>query len=341
MNWDLVNQQQQATAQRMGDNADREKTPYIKFAQGTHRVRPLPVGNFEENIPYKTIKQHCVTKNVEGKRVPYFVLCWAWMFEPNQRASTLQPLAKDQKLTKTDASLYQEHGCPFCRAIRALDSAGVDKTFSANFTAKPVNLWNVIKRAQPQTQETDTLFIWSMSNKLHNQICTAMIQLHNDGVDIFDTTAGYDWSVTAKGDGLQRRYEMNMYPVKTPVTGEVIPHNLMSIAARSFKTYQETIDLVKVGLGNHLTQIGYKIPGDITLDAMLGNAPQYQDIPATLPAVESPIYNPVTPVPMPLHPVPSPQVQQQRQEVVQKVQQPVQRTVVEDDTLFIDGVAMF
>lgn len=334
MNWDKVNAQQQAAEQRMGDSADREKVPYIKFVPGVHRVRFLPVGNFEEDIPYKTIKQHCVTQMKEGKRVPYFVLCWSWMFESTQRTSTLQPLAKDQKLTKTDASLYQEHGCPFCRAIRAMDSMGVDKQFSANLAAKATNLWNVIKRAQPNTQETDTLFVWSMSNKLHTQVRDAMIQMHNEGVEIFDTTSGFDWSVTATGEGLQRRYAMNMYPITTPVTGEVIPHNLMYIAARSYKTYQETIDLLKVGAGSQLTQIGYKIPGDITLDAMLGNVPQTQDIPTTLPAVESPIYNPV----------PSSQVVQQRQEVVQKVQQPPQqeqRTEFIDGDLFVDGIKLF
>src|SRR5689334_18144251 len=114
MNWELLNQQQQQQQQNMGDSVQRQLNPFIKFTPGTHTIRPLPVGNYEDSIPYKTIKQHCVQKSEEGRRIPFFALCWNWMFEAPQRTNTLAPLGKMQKLTKKDATLWQNHGCPFC-----------------------------------------------------------------------------------------------------------------------------------------------------------------------------------------------------------------------------------
>lgn len=344
MNWDLLSQQQQQTQQRMGDNVDREKSPFIKFTQGTHHIRPLPVGNYEDNIPYKVIKQHTIQKNSDGKKIPYFALCWNWLMEPSQRENTLTPLGKMQKLTKADFGLWQKYGCPFCRAIKALDAAGYDKQFGANLAAKATNMWNVIKRASPNTQEADALFVWSMSNKLHNQFRDMLIESHSRGMDILDPTTGFDWIVSATGEQLQRRYTLSMWPQPKPITGDIVPFNLMEIAARSFRTYQATIDLLKEGAGVPLGQIGYIIPADQTFENMTNTVPVepvqpvYSPPPAVLP--QSNFH-----VPTAQYEVPSPQVQQQRQQVMEKqtvTAAQVGRTEISDDgELIIDGVRLF
>lgn len=281
-------------------SGDYEKSQFLKLKPGNHQIRPLPVGNATQKLPFKTVTQHVLPgANETGKYLPKFVLCWHWMFStPEQQQSTVRDLAQMQKLTKADLEKYKQHGCPVCKAVVALDAAGFEKTKVANLKPKTAHLWNVVLRSQNPASESDSVYVWSLSKKLHDQIMSSVVQGLNGTppMDILDIQAGFDWAVRAEGEGLQRRYTMSMWPQVKPVTGDIQPYNLVEIAATSFRNYQETIDLVKESIGNFLTQIGHKIGGDETWNKISGAVTQEANV---VPAYQQPNLTPTSPFPAP------------------------------------------
>ena len=342
MNFEKMIQQSETAANKAAANqfTPQERSVYIKFPTGVHHIRPLPVGNHELDIPYKTIKQHSFMYNEAGKQKVAFALCWKHMFESEETMKDLvQPLGKLQKLTRDDFGLYKQYGCPICNAASALDAANYDKQYVRNLFPKTVNLWNIVLRSKNPQMEPDAVYVWSMSNKLHASLLGTIIETMKEGMQVLDTVSGFDWIVTAKCEGLQRRYDLTMLPKAKPLVGEHIPYNLTDIASRSFKTYQETIDLLKQHVGVKLSEIGYTIKGDKTFEAMTG----------TNPVVPEPVKTTLN--------VPQSQFVGAN-EVAQVVQQPVQQqpnttatsatpgikgvgTEVVDGKLYIDGVLMF
>jgi hypothetical protein len=275
MNWEKMTAQQQLSEQNGRVAGDREKSPYVKFTPGTCYIRPLPVGNYEEDLPYKSITQHSVFLSENGKQVPFFAMCWSWLFSTQAISdSTAKPLGKMQRLVSADYDLYTKHGCPFCKAAQALDASGFDKQVVRNLMGKSTNLWNIVVRTKNPRENSDELFVWNMSNKIHNSVLSMVTEMYNSQqLDPLDVVTGYDWMVIATGEKLQRRYDINMVPKVKELGGQFVPYNLMELAAKSFMNYQSTIDLVKKAVGNSLNEIGYKIPGDMTFQTLTDTTP--------------------------------------------------------------------
>jgi len=255
-NFDQMN----ADATNANQNSGNQEQIYAKFKQGAHRIRIVPQGNEVEKLPYLKIQQHSLRViDEQGNKQFRFVMCWNYVFEKFN--SIGKYLAGVQKLVKEDVQLYKVYGCPFCRAMHAMDSAGMPKTEARDLSPKVSYTFNIIIREQGVNS---IVKVWNASNKQFDAVMQVFKLYKDMNLNLFDPTNGYDLALQATGEALQRRYTVNVIPAPVAIglAEGSMTHNLIEIACRNFYGYADTIDWLKKGYHNKLAAINYKIPGD-------------------------------------------------------------------------------
>lgn len=267
MNWDNAIQQTEANAYiPKNNNPSGGDSPFAKFDAGQHIIRPIGVGNYAEDIPFRHVMQHTMSRFVNGKMTYSYLLCWDWLFSTEaNRKNIVKPLMQEkQQLTQQDFLAWREYGCPFCRAANSLRERKADKSLVANMFPKNSYMWNVIIRGNQALGSEERLLIWSPSQKNHQVIMETAkgAWKGGQGIDIFNPATGYDWNLTASPE--PRRYTLALIPIPTPITIQHTPYDLTDVMLRNFKTYQETIDMLNVHYAEKFAQYGYRVPGDAT-----------------------------------------------------------------------------
>lgn len=240
------------------------ESPFLKLPAGIHRLRVLPMANQLENLHFRKNVQHAVQ---DGTGRTTFVLCWDYIGQNPQLVG--RPLAQEGKLGQQDMLKYRDHGCPFCRAAQFLQQAGVDKKTISILWGKDSYLFSVLWRGDGKTH------IWNASTRQWKNVMQMIEQYQQAGIDALDPNTGFDLSLTAEGEGQNRRYPVvNFFPQACPINlmQGVKQYNLIEIANMCFKSYQETIDILKNRMGQLFLQLGYTIPGD-TGGTQLGHTP--------------------------------------------------------------------
>jgi hypothetical protein len=219
------------------------KIKHLKFTQGTHIVRLLPLGNESDDTFYRYSKTHEFGAGKDYRKV----VCWEYMIldheermlsqqkpEEERRpveASLRSYLAKNKKLTKTDYLLAKKHGCPFCEAYKKLRAANADVDVLNRIQLKHNYYFNTyyVRRSNPKEDSAEPgtpklidpgLYLWTITsarakNDILSTITTARYGSKNeDGEDEsepvenpLDPVAGVNLSVRAEGEGKTgRRY---------------------------------------------------------------------------------------------------------------------------------------
>src|SRR5262245_19119382 len=155
MNWGKI--ESDAVKNQSTSNVEQkafERTVFAKFKAGMHKLRIVPIGNRLENIPYVEIRQHSYRMpNEKGVPTSYFVMCWEFLLnniksfesiEDKRTKSLLSYLVSNQKLDKNNQALYEQYGCPWCKAFQFMEYVGIDKNISNNFFMKQQWLFNFI-----------------------------------------------------------------------------------------------------------------------------------------------------------------------------------------------------
>lgn len=264
-NFDQMN----ADASNASQNSGTGEQIYLKVKQGAHRLRIVPQGNETEKLPYLKIQQHSLRLTDEQGNTNFrYVMCWNYVFEKFKIIG--EYLARTQKLTREDAQLYKSFGCPFCRAMHALDTAGIAKTEARDLAPKVSFTFNVVVR---ENGTNSIVKVWSTSNKVFDSIMTVFKMYRDMNLNLFDANNGYDLALQAAGERLQRRYTVNVIPQPVPIglAEGTLTHNLIEIACRNFYSYSDTIAFLKKGYHNKLAAINYVIPGD-DVGAMLAKS---------------------------------------------------------------------
>jgi hypothetical protein len=255
-NFDAMN----ADATNANQNSGQAEQIYAKFKQGAHRIRIVPQGNETEKLPYLKLQQHSIaTVDEKGNRVFRFVMCWNYVFEKFK--SIGKYLAGQQKLVKEDVQLYKSYGCPFCRAMHAMDNAGIPKTEARDLSPKVSFTFNIVVR---ENGVNSPVKVWNASNKQFDSVMQVFKLYRDMNLNLFDATNGYDLALQATGEGLQRRYTINVIPAPVAIglAEGTLTHNLIEVACRNFYSYADTIGWLKKGYHNKLAAINYAIPGD-------------------------------------------------------------------------------
>lgn len=219
------------------------KVKHLKFTQGTHIIRLLPMGNESDDTFYRYSKTHEFGAGKDYRKV----VCWEYMIldhedrmlsqqKPDEEkrpveASLRSVLAKNGKLTKTDYALAKKYGCPICEAAKALRSANADADVLSRIQYKHNYYFNVyyVRRSNPKEDDATPgapklidpgLYLWTLTsarakNDVLTTITTARYGSKNeDGEEEMtpienplDINQGVNLSVRAEGEGKQgRRY---------------------------------------------------------------------------------------------------------------------------------------
>lgn len=269
MNWNNAIKQTEANAYvPQNNNPSGGDSPFVKFDAGMHIIRPVGVGNYAEDIPFRHVQQHGIFSYAQGKTNSVYCLCWDWIFgTESNRVNIAKPLMQQQqKLTQQDFLAWKEYGCPFCAAANVLRARKADKSITANMFPKNSYMWNIIVRGNQALGTEEKLMIWSPSQKNHQIIMETAANAYQggQGIDIFSPASGFDWQLTAVGEKNLRRYSLSLIPVPKPITIQHTPYDLTDIMLRNFKTYQETIDMMTAHYAEVFAQYGYRVPGDAT-----------------------------------------------------------------------------
>lgn len=213
------------------------KVKHLKFTQGTHIVRLLPLGNESDDTFYRYSRTHEYGAGKDYRKV----VCWQYMIDDHEERMLSQQkeeserrpiegslrtyLAKSKKLTKTEYMLAKKHGCPFCEAYKALRSANVDKDVLDRIQIKHNYYFNAyyVRRTNPKEEDTSPtvpkliepgLYLWTITsarakNTILSTITTARYGSKNEeGEDEtepvenpLDLYTGVNLSVRAEGEG--------------------------------------------------------------------------------------------------------------------------------------------
>src|SRR5574339_659633 len=102
----------------------QQKTVFIKFSPGIHKVRLLHTGNKLNRIPYLKVTQNTVQAYIDGRQKTMFAWCWNALWdnliskktdEERKNNTLVGYLFKQQKLNNEMMKQFQEYGCPFCK----------------------------------------------------------------------------------------------------------------------------------------------------------------------------------------------------------------------------------
>src|SRR5215475_14098927 len=212
VNWDKIDEDSKRT-QSTSKYDSNDKTLFLKVKQGIHKLRILPTGNKLDKIPYLQLSQHVVRlPNADGRIVPTFMLCWNFILDninsketvdEKKNDSILSYLMKMQKMTQIDLDKFQNHGCPFCKAFAYMDAMGVDKEVRNPLYPKNTWNWNVIWRHNGISGDGN-IYIWGVTQTHFNALIQQIKQDKTQGVFTLDPDKGFDLTLQATGEGLQR-----------------------------------------------------------------------------------------------------------------------------------------
>lgn len=244
--------------------------PFMKLAEGKHRLRFLPKGNKEESLPFKAVLAHTLMITSQGgKKFPQYILCYDWLFtHDNAVEATIKPLIKMKKLLPSDIEAFKNSdGCPICRAMEVLKIGGESKEMFLTCRPRTMSYWNVLNRADKK------IYVASLSETKHKEICSAIAsgldideetgRPGKDAQDILDLETGFDFQCVATGQMLSRRYNYTVIAKAKPVTAEDIaegekPLNLMLAVAETFKSFGEMCAALREAHGTLLASYGFK-----------------------------------------------------------------------------------
>lgn len=213
------------------------KVKHLKFTQGTHIVRLLPLGNESDDTFYRYSKTHDFGAGKDYRKV----VCWEYMINDHEdrllsqqkpddekrpvEGSLRSFLAKNGKLTKTDYALAKKYGCPICEGRKALHSANADKDILDRIQFKHNYYLNsyYVRRSNPKEDDATPgtpkliepgLYLWTLTsarakNSILTTITTARYGSKNeDGEEEqvpienpLDPYQGVNLSVRAEGEG--------------------------------------------------------------------------------------------------------------------------------------------
>lgn len=219
------------------------KVKHLKFTQGTHIIRLLPMGNESDDTFYRYSKTHEFGAGKDYRKV----VCWEYMISDHEdrilsqqrpddekrsvEASLRSYLAGTGKLTKTDYALAKKYGCPICVANAALRAANADADVLNRIQYKHNYYFNAyyVRRSNPKEDDATPgtpkliepgLYLWTLTsarakNDVLTTITTARYGSKNeDGEEEqtpieepLDPYKGINLSVRAEGEGKTgRRY---------------------------------------------------------------------------------------------------------------------------------------
>ena len=244
--------------------------PFMKLGEGKHRLRFLPKGNKEENLPFKAVQAHTLMISAQGgKKFAQYILCYDWLFTHEGAVeATIKPLIKMKKLLPSDIEAFKNSGgCPICRAMDTLKTGGESKETFLTCRPRTMSYWNVLNRADKK------IYVASLSETKHREICSAIAsgldideetgKPGEDAQDILDLETGFDFQCIATGQMLGRRYTYTVIAKSKPVTAEDIaegekPLNLMLAVAETFKSFGEMCAALREVHGTLLASYGFK-----------------------------------------------------------------------------------
>lgn len=284
MNWDKINriaENNQNTAQ--AGEKKFERSIFAKFPAGMHKLRIIPVGNKLEGLPFVELGQHSVRlPDDKGVLRTQFVMCWSFLMnnlnsfetlEDKRTKSLLSYLVTPQqdgkqKLDRANQDLYEQHGCPFCKAFIDMERYGVDKNVRNAFFTKQQWIWNVLWKANGFSGD-NKVYVWGVSKKHFNHIINIITMDKKAGIFTLDPANGFDHSWNAAGgNDFSRRYDAPMFdrvPSPLHLAPDQIPFDLVEVASNSFKPYQDVVNLLKRSASELLQSIGHTIQGDQSL----------------------------------------------------------------------------
>lgn len=268
IDYEKIRQEDIASKERQQNNrygdASGKSTDYLKMPEGMNTLRILPVGNKEEQKYFKKFRRHELPMIQAGHQNTIFVLCWKHLAQ--NKVGLANRLAAEQRLSEDDAKLYRRFGCPICKAQDGLIASGrIPKETTNRLWPGEKYLFNVINR------NDNKVYVWTASMTQGELVTASVDKFMKAGLNPLDIRSGFDYEILATGNKLSRRYKNGMFmPIPTPLfpkeTGltenNITPHDLTEVALRSFKTYQDTIDVLIETFGTVLNSVGYEVPGD-------------------------------------------------------------------------------
>lgn len=255
-----------AQRQNLGTGGDSNS---LKLPEGISKLRLLDGGNdhspqkgYGEDLPYKIHRRHELPVLAsDGEQVRY-CLCWDWLSEDRMNVGIV--LSKMQKLDKAQVEMYQQWGCPICKAAEACKAAGITKEVVNRLWATEKIAWNTIYRADSQ------LYVWVNSKTVGGGIISALDTYLEAKMNPLDLRSGFDYQIRATGFRKNRRYKDGMFiPLPTPALDPNGPStvqvkDLTEHICGNFRNYADTIGILNESMSNVLAHIGYTIPGDTT-----------------------------------------------------------------------------
>lgn len=272
LDWNQIEEDAVAAASTV--NKDGQKSVFMKMPAGAHKARIIPTGNMLQRLPYFSYKQHNLEViDAEGKKQPHFILCWNYVWnnltlqktdKDRSEKSVLGYLIKNQIMNKDiDFPKYNKYKCPICKLYEHVDLMGVTKDLKYRYYAKEHNLFNVIWRQTPNSGDNE-IYVWNVGKQHYNNLIGFARTCYKDmQLNIFDVNTGFDMRIVATGEGMLRRYTVDFLPMPTPLNlNEKIPHNLVDVGMKSYKPYQEVLNLLKQSSNKLITDTGFLLMGD-------------------------------------------------------------------------------
>lgn len=274
MDWDAMAEQAN-NIKGKHEYTEKSKSSFLKVPPGMHHLRIIPTGNATERLPYVKIVQHQANyKDEQGSFRYGFVLCWKAVMdnlakkqseEDKKTKSHISYLGAVKLLDQINYRLYVEHGCPFCKVNQYLNMHGADKQVTSKFWANESYHFNVIWRATHNSGDNG-VYVWKLSKQKFNLVINSIkiAKFELGGQDLLHPESGQDILMQAEGQGLSRRYPIIQFTgMPSPLNlGDRVPHDLMDAIGKSYRPYQDAVNLLKKWYGKILINYGYTIPGD-------------------------------------------------------------------------------
>lgn len=297
VDWDKINE---AANKELPTGAYGRKSTaeniWLKLTPGIHTLRIVPSGNQTEKLPYLQTSEHKYSGVDEtGRRVFGTITCWRYLYdnlmskktpEEQKQNSLISYLGANNMLDQENYRKYKEFGCPWCTAHAFLTMHGVDKDVRKNLWPVTTYYWNVLHRRAKNTGD-DRVYIWRQSNTQFKGIINTLRVVKETGNDNYlHVETGRDLMIQAEGVGLARRYPLIQfmgYP-STLNLGDQTPHHLEAkVLAAGWRTYQDSVNLLKQYHGDLLSKYGHIIQGDVIISK------QYQHVGTMLADIAQPI----------------------------------------------------
>ena len=202
-----------------GDNA------WLKLTTGTHTLRLAPPFG-PDGIPYRKCESFPNLIGPEGRKIA--PVAFDFLFS-SRRLSELAVKAK--KITKVDFELWKKHGDPMRKLAESV--ANIDKEAAKKLWPRKVFYFNVLNR------QDGTMKKWQQSKKFFETVETQFKLTPS----MFDPTIGYDFMITATGDGINRRYSSPIFiqnPAPLNFEGEL--HDLDDVIIKGVYTYHQVLE---------------------------------------------------------------------------------------------------